>query len=240
MPSTRRSTPTPCEGPRPWARGSREAWGRGATANGYLVPRRNAGGATRGPGPAEMVWCVRARWAGGKATRARSDDSKRRESNNNNKKRRKPKTTSYYKMTDLVCECRSSCDENDPRHTVRVSPSPHPSPLTTVARSPNLCPLCNLLFAALSSRRGVGSGGSQDPEHQSQPFVDPYPIGGTSTPLDSHPLLWNRPIFFDLFQLIDCGAPQIQRSGDEHDWLYKPAEGQIRRVFQVVVLSERQ
>ena len=101
---------------------------------------------------------------------------KRRESNNNNKKRRKPKTTSYYKMTDLVCECRSSCDENDPRHTVRVSPSPHPSPLTTATRSPNRCPLWNLLFAALSSRRGVGSGGSQDPEHQAQPCVDPYPL----------------------------------------------------------------
>ena len=175
MPSTRRSTPTPCEGPRPWARGSREAWGRGATANGYLVPRRNAGGATRGPGPAEMVWCVRARWAGGKATRARSDDSNEEKATTTTTKRRKPKTTSYYKMTDLVCECRSSCDENDPRHTVRVSPSPHPSPLTTAARSPNLSPLWNLLFAACLPGEGWGVGAARTPSTRPSRVLIPTP-----------------------------------------------------------------
>lgn len=100
---------------------------------------------------------------------------KRRESNNNNKKRRKPKTTSYYKMTDLVCECRSSCDENDPRHTVRVSPSPHPSPLTTATRSPNRCPLWNLLFAACLPGEGWGVGAARTPSTRPSRVLIPTP-----------------------------------------------------------------
>ena len=100
---------------------------------------------------------------------------KRRESNNNNKKRRKPKTTSYYKMTDLVCECRSSCDENDPRHTVRVSPPP-PLSLDNGGEIPKPLSFMEPSLCRVSSRRGLGGGGSQDPEHQSQPFVDPYPL----------------------------------------------------------------